>query len=198
MRAEKSLAGFDSRNRLAISYAADLPIGKGQKLLSGGNGFAQRLTSGWSLSGTATFQQGYPLALTATNGVTIPGLGLRPNVVAGCNASKDGSAQSRLNAGLTLRASRFPLLIRSATRARVDPVPRGPGIANYNVSLLKRTPITERFNMEFRTEVYNLFNRVQFGAPNTTVTTAANATTGVISTQINTPRTIQFALRFLF
>ena len=75
---------------------------------------------------------------------------------------------------------------------------RGPGIANYNVSLLKRTPITERFNMEFRTEVYNLFNRVQFGPPNTTVTTAANATTGVITTQINTPRTIQFALRFLF
>lgn len=198
MRAEKSLAGFDSRNRLAVSYAADLPIGKGQKLLSGGNGFAQRLSSGWSLSGTATFQQGYPLALTATNGVTIPGLGLRPNVVAGCNASKDGSAQSRLNAWFNTSCFTVPAPYSLGNESRVDPVLRGPGIANYNVSLLKRTPITERFNIEFRTEVYNLFNRVQFGPPNTSVTTAANATTGVISTQINTPRTIQFALRFLF
>ena len=119
-------------------------------------------------------------------------------MVAGCNASKDGSAQSRLNAWFNTSCFTVPAPYSLGNEARVDPVLRGPGIANYNVSLLKRTPITERFNIEFRTEVYNLFNRVQFGPPNTSVTTAANATTGVISTQINTPRTIQFALRFLF
>ena len=63
----------------------DLPIGKGQKFLNGGNGAVQKFTSGWSVSGTSTFQDGYPLALTATPNVTGFGYGLRPNVVPGCN-----------------------------------------------------------------------------------------------------------------
>jgi hypothetical protein len=46
--------------------------------------------------------------------------------------------------------------------------------------------------------VFNLFNRVQFGLPNTSVTTAANPTTGQITTQINQPRLIQLALRLAF
>ena len=198
MRAEKSLASFDSRQRLVVSYAADLPIGKGKKFLSGGNALGQKLSSGWSMSGTATFQQGYPLALTANNGVSLPGLGLRPNVVPGCNPVKDGSIQSRLTSYFNTSCFTVPAPYSLGNASRVDPVLRGPGIANYNVSLAKRTAITERFNLEFRTEVYNLFNRVQFGPPNTSVTTAANPTTGFITTQINDPRTIQFALRFLF
>src|SRR3954471_12665017 len=56
-----------------------------------------------------------------------------------------------------------PLASRTPGRITPRPLLRGPGIANYNRSLLKSTLITERFNAEFRTEVYNLFNRVQFG-----------------------------------
>ena len=82
--------------------------------------------------------------------------------------------------------------------SQTDPVLRGPGIANYNFALFKKTAITERFRLEFRSEVFNLFNRVQFGLPNTTVTTAANPTTGYITTQINQPRLIQLALRLVF
>ena len=198
MRAEKSLAGFDSRQRLVVSYAADLPIGKGKALLSGGNSVVQKFSSGWSVSGTATFQEGYPLAFTATPNVAGFNLGLRPNVVPGCNPKKDGSVQSRLNAYFDTSCYTVPAPYSLGNESRVDPVLRGPGIANYNISLLKRTSITERFNIEFRTEVYNLFNRVQFGPPNTSVSTAANATTGFITTQINDPREIQFAMRFLF
>ena len=66
LRAEKSLNGLDSRSRLTLGYSVDLPIGKGQKFLSGGNAAVQKITSGWSLSGTSTFQQGYPLAFTAS------------------------------------------------------------------------------------------------------------------------------------
>jgi hypothetical protein len=66
------------------------------------------------------------------------------------------------------------------------------------LSVGKKTPIRERFNLEFRAEFYNLFNRVQFGLPNTSVTTAANPTTGYITTQINQPRLIQLAMRLLF
>jgi hypothetical protein len=50
-------------------------------------------------------------------------------------------------------------------------------------------------NVQFRAEFFNLFNTPQFGAPGTTV---GNAQYGVVSSQINNPRLVQFALRFLF
>jgi len=52
--------------------------------------------------------------------------------------------------------------------------------------------------MEFRAEAFNLFNRVQFGSPNTAQSTAANNTFGQITAQQNTPRLMQMALRLRF
>uniref|UniRef100_Q026X8 Cna B domain protein n=1 Tax=Solibacter usitatus (strain Ellin6076) TaxID=234267 RepID=Q026X8_SOLUE len=198
LRAEKSLAGFDSRQRLALSYAVDLPIGKDQKFLNGGNGAVQKFTSGWSVSGTSTFQLGYPLALTASPNVTGFGYGLRPNVTPGCNPKLDGPAQSRLNGWFNFSCFTVPAAYALGSESATDPVLRGPGINNFNVSLLKKTTVTERLKLEFRGEAYNLFNRVQFGPPNTGITTAANPTTGQIRSQINNPRLLQFALKLLF
>jgi hypothetical protein len=198
LRSEKALSGFDSRHRLAVSYAVDLPIGKGEKFLNGGNAVVQRFTSGWSLSGTTTFQAGYPLAFTATPNVTGFGYGLRPNVVAGCNAKLDGPAQSRLNGWFNSSCFTVPAAYALGNESATDPVLRGPGINNFNLALQKRTKLTERFHLDFRTEAYNLFNRVQFGPPNTSITTAANPTTGQIRTQINTPRLLQVAMKLLF
>src|SRR5260370_42586594 len=48
LRAEKSLAGFDSRQRLTVAYAGDLLIGKGQRFLNDGNAVPQKTASGWS------------------------------------------------------------------------------------------------------------------------------------------------------
>ena len=61
---------------------------------------------------------------------------------------------------------------------------RGHGTNNFNVALQKKIAITERFNLEFKGEIYNLFNRVQFGQPNTSVTSAANSTLGYVTTQV--------------
>ena len=58
--------------------------------------------------------------------------------------------------------------------------------------------IGERVTAEFRTELFNLFNRVQFALPNRTATSAANSTFGVITSQANTPRVMQFSLRLRF
>jgi len=198
LRVEKALSGFDSRQRLAVSYAVDLPIGKGEKFLNGGPAVVQKFTSGWSLSGTATFQDGYPLALTASPNVTGFGYGLRPNVVPGCNAKLEGPAQSRLNGWFNYSCFTVPAAYTLGNESATDPVLRGPGINNFNFALQKRTRLSERFNLDFRGEAYNLFNRVQFGPPNTGITTAANPTTGQIRSQINTPRLLQFALKLLF
>ena len=58
--------------------------------------------------------------------------------------------------------------------------------------------ITERLNLQFRAEAFNLFNRVQFGQPNTVCCSTSNASFGVISSQLNLPRVVQFALRLEF
>jgi hypothetical protein len=64
--------------------------------------------------------------------------------------------------------------------------------------MFKRTAITERFNLEFRAEAFNLFNRVQFGTPDRGQTTSANNTFGQITSQQNNPRLLQMALRLRF
>jgi hypothetical protein len=198
LSAEKALATFDSRSRLTVSYAVDLPFGPGHKFLSGGNAFEKKLVGGWSVSGISTFQDGFPIALTATGTPMGPGYGRRPNVVAGCDKQTSGSAQSRINDWFNVSCFTVPAGYTLGNEGATDPVLRTHGIANYDFSLAKKTPITERFNLEFRAEVYNLFNRVEFGPPGNSVTTAANATTGQITTQVNQPRLIQLALRLAF
>jgi hypothetical protein len=198
LSAEKTLSGFDSRQRLTVSYAVDLPFGPGHKFLSGGNGVEKALVGGWSVSGIATFQDGFPLALTATGTANGPGYGRRPNVVPGCDPVKSGSAQSRLNGWFNVACYTVPAAYTLGNESATDPILRSHGIANYDFSAAKLTPIKERFKLEFRAEFYNLFNRVQFGLPNTSITTAANPTTGFITTQINQPRLIQLAMRLKF
>lgn len=198
LRAEKALATFDSRNRLTVSYSVDLPLGPGHKFLNGANGFEKRLAGGWSASGISTFQDGFPIALTATGTAMGPGYGRRPNVVPGCQKTTTGSAQSRLNNWFNVACFTVPAAYTLGNESATDPVLRTPGINNFDFSLLKKTAINERFNLEFRGEIFNLFNRVQFGPPNAQVTTAANPTTGFITTQVNQPRLVQLALRLLF
>jgi hypothetical protein len=198
LRAEKALSSFDSRQRLVISYVYDLPFGKGQKFLPGVHGLADRLVTGWAINGLTTFQSGFPLGITATPNTTGLNTGLRPNVTPGCNEAISGSSQSRINQWFNTSCFSLPAAYTFGNESRTDPILRGPGIANYDFAVSKRTAITERFNIEFRAEAFNLFNRVQFGQPNLTYTTAANSTFGVISSQLNQPRLMQMALRLRY
>jgi hypothetical protein len=198
LRAEKALATFDSRSRLVLSYALDLPFGPGHKFLNGGNSIEKKLVGGWTASGISTFQDGFPIALTATGTAIGPGYGRRPNVMAGCNPKTSGSATSRLDDWFNISCYSVPAAYTLGDESATDPVLRGPGTNNFDVSLAKRTAITERFKLEFRGEIYNLFNRVQFGPPNNSITTAANPTTGFITTTVNQPRLVQLALRLVF
>src|SRR5581483_900837 len=57
---ERALSSFDSRQRLSLTWAVDLPFGKGQPFGAGFQGFLGTLISGWRLNNIATFQKGYP------------------------------------------------------------------------------------------------------------------------------------------
>jgi hypothetical protein len=195
---EKSLSDFDARQRLNFSYVYDLPLGKGKTFLSGVNSVFDKLVSGWGINGNTTFQEGLPQPFTATPNLTGFNTGLRPNVVAGCNPVLSGPIQQRLNVYFNTSCYSVPAIYTFGSESRTDPKLRGPGIANWNFALFKRTAITERFNLEFRAEAFNLFNRVQFGPPNTTASTNANNTFGMITAQSNNPRQVQAALRLRF
>jgi hypothetical protein len=72
---------------------------------------------------------------------------------------------------------------------------RAAGIANWDFSVVKRTEITERLRLDFRTEFFNLFNRVQFADPNTSL---GNPSFGIVTSALNLPRLVQFGLRLNF
>src|SRR5262249_50322255 len=143
-----------------------------------------------------TAQSGFPLRFgTAANLTNSFGGGSRPNVVAGCDPQLSRSAQSRLNRGVHTSCYALPAGLSFCTPRRVPPQLRAPRINNFDFALFKRTKLTERIGLEFRSEFFNLFNRVQFGFPGQAL---GNPQFGIVSSQLNNPRLAQFALRLIF
>jgi hypothetical protein len=193
---ERAVSSFDVPHRLIVSYVVDLPFGHGKRFLAGTNGAVDRVIGGWGLNGVSTFQSGYPIGLTTASNLTNSlGGGSRPNYVGGCNYQVSGSAQSRINGWFNTACFTAPPSFTFGNTARALSNLRGPGVNNFDFALFKTTEITERVGLQFRTEVFNLFNRVQFQIPNTTLGVAQF---GVISLQANNPRLVQLALRLQF
>ena len=197
MRAERSLSSSDVPQRLAISGNFDLPFGKGKRFLGGAGGFSGKLVSGWVLNGILTAQKGVPLFLsTAANLTGSLGGGSRPNS-AGRSAELTGPAQQRLNRWFDTSAFTAPAAFTFGNLSRTLPDVRGPGVNNIDLSIFKNTTFgpEERITLQFRTEFYNLLNRVQFDLPGTAF---GNPQFGVITNQFNDPRLLQFALKLMF
>jgi hypothetical protein len=207
---EYSISSFDVPNRLVLSYVVDLPFGNGHHFLSSAHGVTEKLVGGWSVNGITTIQSGFPLALMdaspnlfetdfaiGNGGPGPPGAGVsRPNYTSGCDKN---FAASSLQAHLAewFNASCFtqPGQFEFGNEPRVDPSMRADGVKNFDISLSKRTTITERVSLAFRAEFYNIFNRVQFSPPNTQ---PGSSTFGQVTAQYNQPRLIQFGLRLMF
>jgi hypothetical protein len=205
LRAEKSLSNFNVAHRVVFSYVLDAPIGHGKKFLSNVNGITDKIVSGWGVSGITTLQTGYPLALSAQANdlVNFFGAGtLRPNYVGGCQQVTSGSAQQRLSAWFNKSCFTQPDATSFGNLARTDPALRGSGVANWDLSIFKNTPITERVKLEFRAEFFNIFNRVQFANPgnslNPSLLNTPSNTFGVVSAQAGYPRLMQATARLNF
>jgi hypothetical protein len=192
-----------------VSYVYNLPFGRGQHFDAGVSGIADKLVSGWGFNGVSTFQKGYPMGISSSSGFvgTYSGTGTtRPNVVSGCNKRIDGPVQKRLgdivsggsvqNPYFNLSCFASPPRFTFGNETRTDNTLRLPGIANWDLALFKETHVTERVALVLRVESFNLFNRVQFGGPGTSV--GSLATNGQITTQANEPRELQLAGRVNF
>ncbi len=73
----------------------------------------------------------------------------------------------------------------------------GPGFVNFDTSVFKTFPLPfrEGMKLQFRAEFFNIANHPQFAEPNVT---SDNAGFGQITSTVNNPRLIQFALKLIF
>ncbi len=218
LKAEKSLASQDVSQRMVISYVLDLPFGHGKKYMYDFEGVTDKLVSGWGIDGVTVFQRGFPLKFTYGGSTALSSLGLgtgtlRPSVVSGCNKGAGGHTLSQwFNTACFVAPPAYGF----GDESRADPTLRQKGVNNFDFSIFKRTTFgpSERMNLEFRTEFFNIFNHPQFAAPNTSCvpfqasitapiicSTPANtpgSNFGVVTSTLGNPRLVQFGLRLSF
>ena len=148
--------------------------------------------AGWQLSVIASSFSGPPLAVNATvNNTFAQGGGQRPNW-SGLNAALDNPTVDRwFNTGVFTNAA--PYTFGNAPRTYTGL--RGDGVRNVDFALHKNTRITEKLNLQFRAEYFNLMNHPQFAPPNANL---GAAQFGTVTAQANQPRIVQLALKLSY
>jgi len=190
----RSVADIHIPHRFVFSGVYELPFGKGRRYLSGSNPVSQILLGGWQVNGILTLQSGSPLSIGATNNIGLYTMAARANNN-GRSGKKSGDIRDRFNAYFDQSVFAQPAPFTFGNLGTRVPDILSPGVNNLDLSLFKVFPLSERFNLQFRAEAFNAFNRVQFGGPNTTVTSGSF---GFVTSQANSPRQMQFGLKLVF
>jgi hypothetical protein len=185
-------------HQASISAHYELPFGKGQRWMSGAGSLGNHIVGGWQLNAITTLLSGFPFT-----------------PLVGSNRSGDGDTRNpdrpNLNPNFT-----GPVVTGNPNRW-FDPaafalpafgtwgnlgrgVYQGPGLATVDLSIFKGIAISERINLQFRAEAFNLLNHTNYGTPNATVFSsgAVNSSAGLITTTATTSRQIQFGLKLIF
>jgi hypothetical protein len=191
---ERSISSNDISKRLVISGGYRLPFGRGQRFGANWNSAMDAVLGGWQFNGIATAQTGFPLAVTTQNTSNSGSTSMRPNND-GTSAAMSGPVSLRLNDYLNAAVFSQPAPFTFGNTGRTLPDVRAPGLENIDFSVFKNFLIRERLSAQFRAEAFNALNQVVFGSPNTVL---SSGQFGVISSQSNSPRTIQFGLKLLF
>jgi len=181
LRDSRGLSDFDARHRFVISGLYELPFRGNQ------------LKEGWQLSAIVQSQSGNPVNIVANN-ATFTGTNntVRPDVT-GPIAILGTPNRWFDTAPFVVPVGRFGNLGRN--------VVIGPGFDNTDFSIIKRTKLTENQLIEFRWEVFDLFNHANFGQPGRVV---GSANFGQITNtrfptgDSGSSRQMQFALKYKF
>ena len=179
LAANRGLSDFDARHRFVVSGFYELPF------------HSNRLTSGWEIGTIVQAQTGNPLNVTSgisnftgTSALTAGG-GLRPDILSPVSTTGN-PAQFFSNAVVCTPFAQAGITqpLCSATPGAAFALPlgataagdhfgdlgrnvfTGPNFVNTDFSVVKNTKITERVNLQFRTEAFDLFNHPNFGNPN--------------------------------
>jgi hypothetical protein len=191
-RLSRALSLFDARHRFVFSYVWELPFDH----TPGFRALPSRLRDGWQVSGITSFQTGFPIRISdaQSDNSLISSFDFenvdQPDMVAPFR---------RLDPRANDRLFFDPSSFRLAALGTIGGAPRtvccGPGINNWDVSVQKITPLTERTSLEFRAEFFNIFNHAQFLNPSGNIQDGEDF--GRVR-RARDPRLIQFALKLLF
>ena len=192
----RSIEANDVPQRLVVSYVYELPFGKGRPFLQ--QGIASAILGGWQLSGITVIQRGTPLMITApdnTGLINFISTAGRANRVSSCGLPSGTKQTDNLwfNTAAFQTAAPFTLPTDSVS----EPNCRGPGMINFNTSLLRNITYRERYKLQLRFETYNTFNHPLLQASGTNTTIVNSPQFGQIVTGAN-PRNLQFGARLLF
>jgi hypothetical protein len=202
------LAATNISHAAAINGTWEIPVGSGHRVLGKGSVPVREIAGGWTLSGVATLQSGFPFS---------PQLGYNPTG----NGDSRNPARPELNPNF-----HGTLLPKTAKQwfnpnAFLAPSPgtfgntgrdslTGPGLKDIDLSLGKNISLRERLHAQFRAEYFNVLNQTNFTTPNAVVfstgptpakpSTAAalSPTAGVLTATATTSRQLQFGLKVLF
>jgi hypothetical protein len=186
-RLERDSSTGDMPNVLSFSGTYELPAGRGHRFAA--TGIANAALGGWALNTIFQMQSGMPVAVTqATNNNAFAGFALqRPNVIAKPMLAPAARTPAHyFNTAAFATAPQF--VIGDASR---NPV-RGPSYRDLDLALVKHTHLTEKADLEFRAEVFDITNTPAFAQPNGSFGAAAF---GSITATTTDPRVVQFALR---
>jgi len=192
--ADRAVTSYDITHRFVVGYIYELPFGRGRRFGAHAPAAVNLVLGGWQINGITTIQSGAPLAISANN---TSGLG-NPTERAnnnGHSATLTGDVHDRLNRYFDTGVFSQPAPFTLGNVGGYLSDLRTPYTNNTDLSLFKEFFPTEKVRVQFRSEFMNSLNRVQFGGPNTSVTSTSF---GVITSQANSPRQLQFGLKILF
>ncbi len=201
----RASSNFDITHRITFSGGWDLPFDRAWA--SG----PKRLVKGWSLYPIFSWRTGFPLSINSgllnSFGASDPGpSGAGDGYLANANFAPGFNRITIMNP-----KTNGNLYFNPAAFVPVNDVPgsgygttardffRGPGRTNLDLALAKTTAITERVNVEFRVEAFNVFNHTEFANPDTNILdgTFGQITSTTIGT-LQTQRILQLAARLTF
>lgn len=191
----RALSSFDITQNFVVSYVYQLPLAR---LFHAAN----RLTQGWEFSGITRFSTGFPVTLVNYGDNSL--LGAEPNGINNYGVDEPDVSAGSLNLNHNPRNGQpyfnVSLFSENALGTPGNASRRyfyGPGMANYDMALVKNLRLTESKSLQFRLEGFNVFNHAQFFGPQAVDGNISSTTFGqVISAAA--PRLAQVSAKFIF
>lgn len=191
---DKSISAIHIPHNLAVNYQWELPFGKGKRFLNSSRAL-DYIAGGWVLNGVTSLQSGSPISIGSRNNTTSSfGGAQRPNST-GISSVTSGSAKDRISGWINPAAFVDAPQFTFGNVGRFLPDNLGPGLQNWDISILKDFRFHERMRLQFRTEMFNAFNNVNFNNPGNT--TFGQPAFGVI-TGTERARIMQFGLKLYY
>jgi hypothetical protein len=182
---EKRISGDDRPQRLVVAASYELPFGRGRKFGSNIYPVLNQVVGGWTLNMFYTVQSGSPLNFGNNSNLIYYGGDIQldaHNVDRAFDTTRFNTVSNQQpDANYQIRY--FPSQFANL---------RGDRANNFDLSAMKDFAIYERLKLQFRAEFFNALNHPEFSSPNLQAT---SSNFGKITSQANSPRAIQLALR---